>query len=1546
MTRSLLAAALLVLPLSVPWALGNPEAGDFQPARGKENWDQTLDISGRKAGKYNLIVRATDEAGNVRYGGPYNVFMDPASDLPVAHISCPTVGARVGSLLYAVGTARDDDGVQEVEVRLDDGEFSPAEGTDFWSYSLDTEALADGEHTLSARGVDVTGTQGPEQKVRFNLDKKAPSIRIVSHASGTLVAGQVELKGQVEDSNGLASLEISYDGGQHYAPLKMDLDKPGRQGQFRVDLDTRKDADGPKVLWFRAADRTGSRSQYAFLLFVNNQAPVLEVLYPQEDAAVHGKLLVVGRASDRVGLRSLTYDLGGGERGSLELIPGNPFWTHPIDLKARKAGPLQITYTLENLAGNRESRKLRVRLDPEADKPRLELTTPPRAARVSAPVWVCGFAQDSDGVQRVEYTLDGGQPVAVPAEAAFAFQLPDLPPGAHKLSVKAVDIEGTAGNPVELTFVLEGPPPIITMENLTIGTAASAFLPGALLPQDKDARLTGTIHGGGTSLVAQYSLAGAAPKALSLKKGGAENERTFELPLPKGLAAGRIDLVVRAKEGQASTEYRSFLFKGSEQGGPELLLSDSRLGEDGTIRLDERPLIGYLVGGTIRQATLDPATPLLRLEFEGQHLRVTAAGAGATEKTRIRVISAEGGEFTSDELRFITDMQPPQISVLSPAPGAWLNQELKLVGQVQDSSGLAALEYSIDGGSAASLAAKAGGSGWSFAAAVALDQAAEGPHRLELRATDAAGNVAVLQVPFQRDSTAPVLSFLAPRPEDEVNGLISLAGRVEEAGKLARVEVSEDGESFREIGTDNSFRVDVNLSKLPAEAAKLQFRTTDAAGNSNVSRPQLALSLAADRPTVQIQLPADGELERNDFALSGMAFDDDGIRSISWRLDAGEFQEVPGGNAFSVPIALDGIADNKHTVEVKAEDLGGLQSEVARSTFRVSKSDPRSALLSPRLGEQLRDVVQLKGISQDPNGIKEVMLSFDNGLSFFRAEGAEQWSYRLDTRLLSDGIHAILVRAVDNTGAEGLFTTTISIDNRAPELALDEPRDGQIVTDRMTLNGRSSDNIALASLSLSVTPISASPGVAAKGLEKTLEARGILSQEVELTGLAAGWYNVRLEAADRASNRSFVSRNVRRQESAEAERVELFFPSDGESLAGLFTLSGRVVSRDLPQNIVVLVDEQPLDPVPLNAQGYFRLDLGPEKLSAGEHKLKVEAVPAEGVRLSSATHAIRYLAAGPWVRITSAATGDYLTGRPFLRGEAGYCEEAGSLDAEAQPAARQARKSHAVRLVEVSLDNGTSYHKAEGKDSWRWRVETQELANGPLRLLVRASFESGEIAVARTMLIVDTLAPQVSLLEPSEGGRFNESIRVSGTAADESGLKEVAVGLREGDKSRYQVPAFIQGLYLDMHAMGATYWDLGLGLTFFDDNVKLQVQVGMSPPGRFSGLVLGAKLLANIATLPFGYFFGPSWDFFSMSLAVGATFAYFTMSQDSIAFTDQGMVLGGVVAQIELARLQIPRWRAFSSYALYSEYQLWFISSDVQAGTESRVAFGLRVGLL
>ena len=111
MRQRLLAILLALVPLAA-WTFGNPEAGDYTPVTGLENWDATVDLEGYKAGKYNLIVRGVDEAGNIRYAGPYNVFVDPASDAPVVHVSHPAPGSRVSTLLHVVGTCVDDDGVK------------------------------------------------------------------------------------------------------------------------------------------------------------------------------------------------------------------------------------------------------------------------------------------------------------------------------------------------------------------------------------------------------------------------------------------------------------------------------------------------------------------------------------------------------------------------------------------------------------------------------------------------------------------------------------------------------------------------------------------------------------------------------------------------------------------------------------------------------------------------------------------------------------------------------------------------------------------------------------------------------------------------------------------------------------------------------------------------------------------------------------------------------------------------------------------------------------------------------------------------------------------------------------------------------------------------------------------------------------------------------------------------------------------------------------------------------------------------------------------
>ncbi|TFH06079.1 MAG: hypothetical protein E4H09_00940, partial [Spirochaetales bacterium] len=221
MTRRTVGTILMLCLISAAaFAAGKTEEADFQQVEGKGNWVHTIDVSELEPGKYNILVRARDIAGNEQIGGPYNVFVDPASDLPGVTISYPILEQRVGERLFVVGTARDDDAVGYVEVRIDDGAFRRAEGTDYWSVLVPMANLDDGPHTVTARSVDIAGTEGPEISVVFNLDTTKPVATSESHESGVLISRKTTVQGSVEDANGVASLVLVTDAGETTLRLK------------------------------------------------------------------------------------------------------------------------------------------------------------------------------------------------------------------------------------------------------------------------------------------------------------------------------------------------------------------------------------------------------------------------------------------------------------------------------------------------------------------------------------------------------------------------------------------------------------------------------------------------------------------------------------------------------------------------------------------------------------------------------------------------------------------------------------------------------------------------------------------------------------------------------------------------------------------------------------------------------------------------------------------------------------------------------------------------------------------------------------------------------------------------------------------------------------------------------------------------------------------------------------------------------------------------------------------------------------------------------
>ena len=281
-----------------------------------------------------------------------------------------------------------------------------------------------------------------------------------------------------------------------------------------------------------------------------------------------------------------------------------------------------------------------------------------------------------------------------------------------------------------------------------------------------------------------------------------------------------------------------------------------------------------------------------------------------------------------------------------------------------------------------------------------------------------------------------------------------------------------------------------------------------------------------------------------------------------------------------------------------------------------------------------------------------------------------------------------------------------------------------------------------------------------------------------------------------------------------------------------------------------------------------------------------------------------------------------------------------------------------MEKIELSLDNGKTFKKLSSNGKWRYRVENEDIAEGYHFLLVRATMKNGETAVTRCIVQVDSTKPTIKLISPGAGGHYNQQMEFSGLARDDIALKSLTLALRSGDKSMYEIPGFIQGLYFDWQFWGATLFNVGAGLTFFDDNVKLQVQWGQftqeqrnlfdNSTLRYGGdNVFGVKLLANVFYMPFRYYFGPDWEWLSLNVAVGANFTRFNETHPS----GKAQILSAGLFQLEFPRVTFSRQKMFRTIAFYTEGQLWFIPSDVAStGQEVKrivpqISCGLRVNV-
>jgi len=135
------------------------------------------------AGSFSFSVQVKDASSAT---ASRNFSINIASPTPSVAITSPAGGSSVSGTISVSGTASDSVSINSVQVSVDGGSYSNASGTNNWSIGLNTDSLADGAHSLSARTTDAAGISAtsPTVEVTVNNGSTASNCTLFASPSG------------------------------------------------------------------------------------------------------------------------------------------------------------------------------------------------------------------------------------------------------------------------------------------------------------------------------------------------------------------------------------------------------------------------------------------------------------------------------------------------------------------------------------------------------------------------------------------------------------------------------------------------------------------------------------------------------------------------------------------------------------------------------------------------------------------------------------------------------------------------------------------------------------------------------------------------------------------------------------------------------------------------------------------------------------------------------------------------------------------------------------------------------------------------------------------------------------------------------------------------------------------------------------------------------------------------------------------------------------------------------------------------------------------
>ncbi len=618
---------------------------------------------------------------------------------------------------------------------------------------------------------------------------------------------------------------------------------------------------------------------------------------------------------------------------------------------------------------------------------------------------------------------------------------------------------------------------------------------------------------------------------------------------------------------------------------------------------------------------VDPAS--VRLAVDGVDVtaqaQVTASGLTFTPAAPLAegghsatlTVNDRAGNLAQATRSFVTDSVPPQVSILSPAPGRTVGETPPSISvQYSDfGSGLdpGGFELTLDG---QPFACAAGPDG----ATCPVPSLASGSHIVIARVRDRAGNPASGGIGFEfiRDLAPPSITITSPAPGGLTNALSTLvSGTVtDDSGIITSVRVNGQTAALSEGG----FSAYVPLAE---GENTLTVVATDVAGRA--AQATATIILDSQAPSLTVTSPATGQsVGSASVRVTGQA--DDGSGSGLARVEVGGAQAAVTQGAFSSEVPL---VEGSNSIAVRAFDNAG---NVRQTTVEVQRfTVPAISITSPAdLSFLAATTIDVQGTVSEPGTAVAVngQPAAVTGTSFVAH----------DVPLIEGG--NILTATVTTPGGRiGSATINVVRDLTPPHLSVDRPLDGSVVLEpTVTVSGLVNDIVAGTVNAQDAT-------VEVNGRTAAVANRSFVATGVPLS---PGDNVLTVEAQDASGNRSQTTLHVRR-ETPVSPRVAVVSGNNQSS----------VIGTPLPEPLVVsLLDAAGL-PVPGKVV-FFKV-MGSDGALNGGHRQVIVVSDSGGraqVSFTVGNHAgagdqeVQAIAAG--FQGPAVFTATALTGNPSL----------------------------------------------------------------------------------------------------------------------------------------------------------------------------------------------------------------------------------------------------------------------------------------------------------